>query len=543
LKKRPLFIYTKGLFYKIWLSACALIMITAIANSVWVYIQVSKQLNHNIRWRLQWEARFYRQQLDEVFIRTTEKLNALIDSPAAISVNRTLLQDEMETIHNLSPSIVRSWVAYPNGTLIPSSRTRSDYVRHLPWWREYLLGETPGATNGLWVGRGQTLIGKPLITHADVMTLIPLFSFKLNGIKIMRAAGAELDLNSVLSDDTNASSNWAEVPVSIYTSDGTLVACPWRYQRGQWRAFSQISDHPLIRQMLSAPNEISGFGIYSHENQKKVGVYLRDPSLGFVLTIEYPTVEIIDPVSRTTTGSLMVTAFLLLIATIVLSTIYSSTKRLHRLEQLARSAEFHALQAHINPHFLFNTLDRMVGLATSAENLPLLKMLKSLANILRYTSRKTGELVSVQEELNYLREYINLQQVRFGTRFSFQLEAAPALLQYKLFKLSIQPIVENCFTHGVDKTLVPVAIGLTIRKRGHCLEICVSDNGSVISPERFQEINERLEQETYETDLLEHGLGLSNIHHRYRYAYGELYGIRLERLEQGLAVYLLVPLL
>lgn len=543
MKRRPLFIYTKGLFYKIWLAACALIMVTAIANSVWVYLQVSEQLNHNIRRRLQWEARFYRQQLDQVFIRTTEKLNALVDSPAAVAANLPLLQDEMETIHNLAPSIVRSWVAYPDGRLIPSTRTRPEYVRLLPWWREYLVGKTPQTANGLWVGRGQSLIGRPRVAQADVMTLVPLFSFKLRGIKIMRAAGAELDLNSILSDETNANSSWADVPVSIYTMDGILIACPYRYQRGNLKLFARTSDHPLIRQMLAHPNEISGFGIYAHDDQKKVGLYLRDPSLGLVLTVEYPTAEIVDPVSRTTTGSLMVTALLLVIATIVLSTIYSNTKRLHRLEQLARSAEIRALQAHINPHFLFNTLDRMVGLATSAENLPLLKMLKSLANILRYTIRKTGELVTLQEELNYLREYINLQQVRFGSRFSFELEAAPALLQYKLFKLSIQPIVENCFTHGVDKTLDPVAITLAIRKKGHCLEICVFDNGVRVPEERFAEINRRLEQETYEVDLLEHGLGLSSIHHRYRYAYGELYGIRLERLEQGLAVYLVIPLL
>lgn len=518
-------------------------MITAIVNSVWVYIQVSKRLNHNIRQRLQWEARFYRQQLDQVFILTTEKLNGLVDSSAAISANRSLLQDEMEIVHTLSPSIVRSWVAYPDGTLIPSSRTRPDYVRNLPWWQEYLSGNTPHAFNGLWVGRGQSLIGTPMIAQVGVMTLVPLFSFKLHGIKIVRAAGAQLDLNSILSDDSNINSNWADVPVSIYTADGILVACPYRYQRGNLKLYSQTSDHPLIRQMLAQPNEISGFKIYWHENQKKVGLYLHEPSLGFVLTVEYPTTEIIDPVSRITTGSLMVTALLLIITTAVLSIIYTNTKRLHRLEQLARSSELRALQAHINPHFLFNTLDRMAGMATSAENFGLLKMLKSLANILRYTLRKTEELVTLDEELNYLQEYIALQQIRFGSRFSFQLNVDPAVLSYKIFKLSIQPLVENCFTHGVEKTLEPVAIILTVTQKNHGLEICITDNGACISQECFLEIKKNLEQETYEADLLDHGLGLSNIHHRYKYAYGEAYGIRLQLLEQGLMVYLIIPLL
>jgi hypothetical protein len=543
MKKKPLFIYTEGPFYKIWICLCALIIVTAIVNSVGVYIQVSQQINNNIRQRLQWEAYFYRQQLDQVFIRADEKLNSLANSSVAVSANRPLLQNELETIHTLTPSIIQSWVAYPNGLLISSSHTRPDYVRNLPWWREYLSGITPRAFNGLWVGRGQSLLGKPYMDQTDVTTVVPLFSLKLQGVKIVRAVGAQLDLNSALIDDSGINSNWAEIPVSIYTSDGVLVACPFRYQRGNLKLFAQPSRHPLIRQMLTHPNEISGFKNYFHEKHRYVGSYLRDSYLGLVLTVEYPVNEVLKPVGRITAGPLIATVLLLLIATFVLSIIYTNTKRLHRVEQLARSAELRALQAHINPHFLFNTLDRMGSMATSPENPALLKMLKSLANILRYTTRKMEALVTIQEELDYLQEYIALQKVRFGPRFSFRLDAAPAFLNFKIFKLSIQPLIENCFTHGVEKSLDPVAITLSISKNTDSLVICVADNGPGITPERFQEINSRLlEQETYETNR-NHGLGLSNIHHRYQYAYGKAYGICLRPIEPGLTIYLTIPLL
>jgi hypothetical protein len=541
-KKRPLFMYTEGLFYKIWISVCILILITAIANSVGVYIQISRQLNNTIRQRLQWEAHFYRQQLDQIFIRADEKLNSLANSSAALSANRPLLQKEMETIHHLSPSIIRSWVAYPNGLLISSSHTRPDYVRQLPWWREYLSGIIPRVFHGLWVGRGQSLVGKPLRDQSGITTLVPLFSLKLRGVQIVRAVGAQLDLNSALIDDSDINSNWGDIHVSIYTLDGVLMACPYRYLRGNFKLFSQPSHHPLILQMLARPNEISGFQFYAAEGQKNVGMYLRDPYLGLVLTVEYPATEVLDPISRITIGPLIVTALLLLITSIVLSIIYSNTKRLHRMEQLARSAELRALQAHINPHFLFNTLDRMVGMAAIAENLPLLKMLKSLADILRYTTRKMGELVTLNEELTYLQEYIALQQIRFGSRLSFQLDVAPVALNYKIFKLSIQPLVENCFTHGVEKSLDPVTITLKVIKKKNCLEIRVFNNGPAITAKQLQAINNNLEQETYDA-AQNHGLGLSNIHHRYQYAYGKPYGIRLEPEEHGLTVILVIPLL
>jgi hypothetical protein len=542
MQNKTIFLYKKSSFYRTWIIVCTVIMISAITNSILVYIQVSRELNNSIRQRLQWETNFYRQQLDQIFVQTGEKLNSLVKSSAAESANRLLLQNEMETIHNLSPSIIRSWIAYPNGTLIPSACTRPDYVRCLPWWREYLAGHTTQAVSKLWVGRGQSLVGKPFMDQSNISALIPLFSLHLKGTKIVRAVGAQLDLNNALIDDSNINSDWTNIHISIYTLDGVLVACPYRYQSGNLKLFTRHSNHPLIHQMLTNPTEISGFKIYAHENCKYVGSYLRDPYLGLVLTLEYPASEVVNPVSKITVGPLIATVLLLLITTIFLSMIYTNNKRLHHMEQLTRSAEIRALQAHINPHFLFNTLDRMAGMAASAENLPLLKMLKSLANILRYTTRKTGELVTLHEELDYLQEYVALQQIRFGSRFCFHLETAPAVLDHKIFKLSIQPLIENCFTHGVEKSLDPITITLRIAKTANSLEIRVTDNGPGVTPERLQELRQLLDRETYDANG-NHGLGLPNIHHRYQYAYGQPYGIRLEAAEPGLTVYLTIPLL
>lgn len=541
--KKPLFNYTKSLYYKTWLTICALIVIATVASSFLVYIQVNNQLQSHMEQRLLWEANFYRQKLDEIFLQAAIKLDSLVRSSAAVTANRSVLQNEMERIRLQSPSVIRSWLAYPDGVLIPSPNTRSDYVRRLPGWHEFLAGKQPRAFQGLQVGRGQSLVGKPFVDHPNLLTtLVPLLSFELRGLQIVRAAGAQLDLYSALTDNIGIDSDWSNIPVSIYTTDGILVTSPYRYDSGNRKIENAISRHPLIRKMLEKPNEVSGFANYAENQRPMAGIYLKDPLLGLVLTVEYPASEIIDPVRRIAAGPLIVVALLLVIATFLIATIYSNTKRLRQVEQLARSAELRALQAHINPHFLFNTLDSLVGMAVATGNAALVKMMRSLINIFRYTIRQSGELVSLREELNYLQEYVSLQQNRYGARFSFELSVPDDILATKIFKFCIQPLVENCFIHGVEKSLDPVVIKVAIKHHGKNIEICVSDNGPDMAAERLAEIKDSLEQETYESGSQGHGVGLSNIHHRLKYGYGTSFGIRLEPLQPGLAVHLLVPI-
>ncbi len=542
--KQPIFSYSKSFFYKIWLAFCFLIIIATVASSFFVYFQIAHQLQNHMEQRLLWEANFYQQQLNEVFLKAAQKLDSLVSSSAAASADRSSLQNEMEAMGNYSSSIIRSWVAYPNGTLIPSTNSRPDYIRNLPWWRQYLAGKSPQPFTSFLMEHSQSLVGEPFIDESGLTTLVPLLSFRLKGIRIIRAAGAELDLNSALTDNNSGINvNWSTIPVSIYSSDGVLVACPYRYSRGNIKRLGKPSSNPLIQQMLTHANDPSGFAKYGNLNQKMIGVYLKDPYLGMVLTVEYPAAEVVDPISRIASGPLIIIVLLLLIATCVITILYSNTKRLRQVEELARSAELRALQARINPHFLFNTLDCLVGLGVSTGNTPLIQMIRSLTNIFRYSTRNMGDLVTLEEELNYLMEYISLQQIRYGARFTFELDVPPELLNIRVFKFCIQPLVENCFIHGVEKSLDPITIVVRATKKGNVLEICIVDDGPGITPKRLQEITQSLELDSYDSGSQGHGVGISNIHHRLQYAYGPGYGIRLQPLHPGLTVSLALPAL
>lgn len=542
-KNSMLVLRTEGIFHSSWVVVCVLIMVAAIASSISVYIQVSNELTKHMEQRLLWEAKFYREQLNQVFLRAAFRLDSLAHSPAAVSGNRELLRAELKVLHDGLPGLIGSWVVYPNGAVVPSPGTRPDQVKHLPWWSSYLTGKTPQVYMDMYVlGRSQAMVGTPFLDQEGTTVLMPLVSLDLRSSPIVRAAGL-LDLNRALADSTEVEVDWSMEPVSVFTPHGQLVASPYRYNNGLFTGMEDHSRDPLMKEQQFHPEAMFGFRVVKRVKQKMAGLFLREPSLGLILTVERPAAEVVDPVRKIAAGPLVIAAFCLLIATLLIGTLYAGTLQLRKAEQLARSAEFRALQAHINPHFLFNTLNRMVGLAVSAGNFPLVEMIRSLSNIFRYTTRNPEAQVSLREELNYLQEYVSLQKIRYGSQFSFLLEVPDELLSAQVFKFCIQPLVENCFVHGAEKSLDPVHISVSInRANKNILEICVSDDGPGITPDRLKEVQDTLAKEGFESGSQGHGVGLSNIHHRVRYIYGPRYGISLEPREPGLVVHLRMPL-
>ena len=534
----------KAIFNHSWTIPCALVIVIALVSSIMVYIRVSHEFTKVMEERLFWEAKFYREQLDQVFLRAALRLDDLVRSPAAVAANREHLQDELEIMRNNLPSSLRSWVAYPDGTLIPAPNTRPDAVYQLPWWRDYLKGTIPSSFIGYPLGRSQAIVGKPLPSYLSGMSaLIPLISMDLRSTRIMRAAGLELDLNQALADNTGVDVDWSGEPVSVYGSDGRLLASPYQYYKKNMKSIFPAKPSPLIRQMLKEADSPAGFKIYRQNGQPIAGAYLRDPSLGLIIVVEHPAAEVIEPVRRIAAGPLVITVLCLIIATLFARTLYAGALQLREAEQLTRSAEFRALQAHINPHFLFNTLDRMVGFAVASGSTQLIEMLRALANIFRYTTRRPSAIVALEDELKYLNEYLYIQRIRYNSQFTFALNVPDDLLATPVLKFCIQPLVENCFVHSVEKSFDPIAISVTISRVDNDIEIRVCDDGPGITEQRLAEVNATLEKIDYDSGTQEHSVGIPNIHHRVRYTYGPKYGITLLPSQPaGLTVLLRIPM-
>jgi hypothetical protein len=524
-----------------WIAFCSIIIAISVVSSILVYLQVVNELSAQVEQRLAWEAKFYREQLDQIFLRTALRADNLVQSAVNPSQNQALLQNELRLMRNSFPSLSKGWIAYPNGVLVLSPNTSYHHVLHLPWWQQYLDGRFPKVFLGYPLGRSQAMVGKPFTDPSGMTTIVPIVSLNFRNLQPICAIGLELDINQALTDNTGVDVDWSAEPASIYTEDGRLIASPYRYSQGNSESLMQKSPSPLIQLMRRQPDEPSGFTFYTENRHKMVGTFLRDPSLGMVIVVSRLAAEVVDPVRRIAVGPLIVAALCLFIAALFSETLFSSFRRLREAERLTSQAEFQALQAHINPHFLFNVLNQMVSFATLAGNNSLTTMMSSLTHIFHYAIRKPGAIVSLKEELDYLQEYINLQQPRYGSQFTYQVSVPDELLPISVLKFCIQPLVENCFIHGLEKSLDPIAIKVVITSDADTVTVEVTDDGPGITDQRLQEVKQHLNMESSIMTGQGQSIGLTNIHRRIRYTCGPKYGISLKPLTPGLSVCLRLP--
>ncbi|WP_339148916.1 MULTISPECIES: sensor histidine kinase [unclassified Sutcliffiella] len=192
-----------------------------------------------------------------------------------------------------------------------------------------------------------------------------------------------------------------------------------------------------------------------------------------------------------------------------------------RLKQ--KEAELANLQAQINPHFLYNTLEaiRMKSLAEGGKTSA--KMIVQLAQLFRY-SLKSGELVTVDNELNHAKQYMELYKIRFQNHLTSNYIVDEKLLNFYIPPFILQPLIENFLIHGFKRDSEKNEISIRVSEKNHKLLIEIEDNGMGIDPERLEELKQRLQLMEGPSD----SIGLENVHQRIRLKYGEPYGINLE---------------
>ena len=183
-----------------------------------------------------------------------------------------------------------------------------------------------------------------------------------------------------------------------------------------------------------------------------------------------------------------------------------------------REAEITALEAQINPHFLYNTLDSINWMAIEKEEYEISKMLKNLAQILRYSINRSNKVSTIAGEIEWLEQYIYLQQNRFNYSFECQLKVEPGSLEYKIYKLLLQPVVENSIIHGFEEITEGGVIKIEFCSfNDDFIKITVEDNGKGIEDETLT----KLRQHDGETIRVgEKGMGIENVFNRIGIYYG-----------------------
>jgi two-component system sensor histidine kinase YesM len=202
-------------------------------------------------------------------------------------------------------------------------------------------------------------------------------------------------------------------------------------------------------------------------------------------------------------------------------------KREVERQELLRAAELRALAAQMNPHFLHNTLASIKSLAKLGRSAEIAEVVSRLGKILRAGAGRRDGMSTVGESLASVRDYLSIEKVRFGDRFSFRIDIEPALEAVRIPPLTLEPLAENALTHGLERKRGNGILRIAGRLEGTVAVIEFEDDGPGMEAVALGELSGSLEAALPPSGS--HGIGLRGTNRRIVLAYGEDYGIRISR--------------
>ncbi|MEH7096484.1 cache domain-containing sensor histidine kinase [Neobacillus vireti] len=202
-----------------------------------------------------------------------------------------------------------------------------------------------------------------------------------------------------------------------------------------------------------------------------------------------------------------------------------------------REAELKALESQINPHFLYNTLDSIHWLAIKHKNYDVSDQIEALADIFKHVLNKGETIVTIRQEVDFLENYMFIQKRKYGKRIQLFIDAGPEILNYKMPKLVMQPLVENAIVHGLEQVIEGGMIEIKINRVDKGIQFIVSDNGIGVD-------EAKIHQMMASSDDAKHVFALKNIDDRIKISYGQEYGLYFtSSYGVGTIVKVLIPLI
>lgn len=226
----------------------------------------------------------------------------------------------------------------------------------------------------------------------------------------------------------------------------------------------------------------------------------------------------------------------------LINEVYVEKLQKEKLKSSQKEMEFKMLSSQINPHFLYNTLETIRMKAICVNQKDIANIVKKLGVILRRNLEISGKIVSLESELDAIKDYLEIQSIRFEgkVRYDIKISEKINISKYKIVPLLLQPIVENAFIHGIEdkKEKGSIAINIFRKDDKTCIEI--NDNGVGISKNKLEEIKESLKNNESSNGKR---IGIKNVNQRIKLYYGEKYGLEFEsEIEKGTKITLNLPI-
>lgn len=210
----------------------------------------------------------------------------------------------------------------------------------------------------------------------------------------------------------------------------------------------------------------------------------------------------------------------------------------YQLGKNVKMAEIRALQAQINPHFLYNTLDSIQWMCERGETEDAARMVGALARLFRISISRGRELIPLRDELQHAKSYLVIQSYRYRDQFRYRFEVEAGLEEYLCNKITLQPLIENAIYHGIDRMVDEGEIVVTVKQapdRPEDILITVSDNGVGMTQEQCRAILEKQRSDSG-------GIGVKNVSDRLRIYFGSEYGLTIHsELDVGTTVTVRIP--
>ncbi|MDD6236542.1 MAG: sensor histidine kinase [Clostridiales bacterium] len=207
-------------------------------------------------------------------------------------------------------------------------------------------------------------------------------------------------------------------------------------------------------------------------------------------------------------------------------------------QEQKRKSELKALQAQINPHFLYNTLDSIIWMAEAGNTDEVVEMTSALANLFRTSISKGDEIIPIQVEIDNITSYLTIQKMRYQDKLTYHIDVDDNIKKYKILKVVLQPLVENAILHGVKSKTTNGLIEIGAFETEDAVVFTVTDHGEGMTEEQLKNIFAPKKN----TVSRGSGIGVNNVNERIKLYFGEQYGLQFfSRYGEGTTVHVVIP--